>query len=81
MKLSKLAAFGTNKNTSWGATNHPNHQIIEVNDSMGGLYIPSLKLTVRTQKWMVRIRVSFWDGPFSRAFAVSFREAKFDGLY
>ena len=23
---------------------------------------------------MVRILVSFWDGPFSRAFAVSFRE-------
>ena len=29
--------------------------------------IPSLKLTVRTWKWMVGILVSFWDGLFSGA--------------
>ena len=27
-----------------------------------------------TRKWMVGILVSFWDGPFSGAMAVSFRE-------
>ena len=35
---------------------------------------PSLKLTVRPWKWMVGRWISFWDGPISGAFAVSFRE-------
>ncbi len=35
--------------------------------------LPSLKLTVRTRKWMVGIRISFWDGPFSGAMLVSGR--------
>ncbi len=33
--------------------------------------IPSLKLTVRTWKWMVGVLVSFWDGLFSGAMLVS----------
>ena len=37
--------------------------------------LPSLKLTARTWKWMVgRRSFPFWDGLYSRAFAVSFRE-------
>ena len=36
--------------------------------------LPSPKLTACTWKWMVGILVSFWDGLFSGAFAVSFRE-------
>ena len=32
--------------------------------------LPSLKLTVRTRKWMVGILVSFWDGLFSGAMLV-----------
>ena len=34
-------------------------------------YIPSLKLTVRTWKWMVGILVSLWDALFSGAMLVS----------
>ena len=34
-------------------------------------YVPSLKLTVRTWKWMVGILVSFSDGQFSGAMLVS----------
>ena len=37
------------------------------------LGVPSLKLTNRTRKWMVGIRVSFWDGLFSGAMLVSGR--------
>ena len=37
--------------------------------------VPSLKLTVRTWKWMVGILVSFWDGLFSGAM-LNFREGK-----
>ena len=33
-------------------------------------HLPSLKLTVRTWKWMVGILVSFWDGLFSGAMLV-----------
>ena len=33
--------------------------------------LPSLKLTVRTWKWMVGILVSFWDGLFSDAMLFS----------
>ena len=35
--------------------------------------VPSLKLTVRTWKWMVGILVSFWEGLFSGAMLVSGR--------
>ena len=38
--------------------------------------LPSLKQTVCTWKLVLGILVSLWDGLFSRAFAVSFREAK-----
>ena len=44
----------------------------------GCLYLlSSLKLTVRTWKWMVfqYLIVSFWDGNFSATFTVSFRES------
>ena len=37
------------------------------------IYRPSLKLTVRTWKWMVGILDSFWDGPISGAMLVSGR--------
>ena len=47
----------------------------EVNGSMVigsmGYNLPSLKLTVRTWKWMVGILVSFSDGLFSGAMSVS----------
>ncbi len=36
-------------------------------------YIPSLKLTARTWKWMVGILLSYWEGLFSRAMLVSGR--------
>ena len=36
--------------------------------------LPSLKLTVRTWKWMVGVLLSLWDCLFSGAFTVSFRE-------
>ena len=35
--------------------------------------LPSLKLTARPWKWMVRRRISFWDGPISGAMLVSGR--------
>ena len=36
-------------------------------------YLPSLKLTVRTCKWMVGILLSFWDSLFSGTMLVSGR--------
>ena len=36
--------------------------------------LPSVKLTARTWQWMVGRWISFWEGLFSGAFAVSFRE-------
>ena len=42
------------------------------------IYLPSLKLTARTWKWMVGIQLfPFWEGNLSGAFAVSFREASY----
>ena len=35
------------------------------------MYIPSLKLTVRTRKWMVGRLISFWETVFSGAMLVS----------
>ena len=44
-----------------------------------GLYlglVPSLKLTVRTWKWMVGRLISFWGPAYFQGQAVSFRECK-----
>ncbi len=45
---------------------------------VGGFVLHSLKLTAKAPEngWLEYFLVSFWDGLFSGAFAVSFRECK-----
>ena len=55
--------------TPWPATSQ-----YEGGRNYHGQSIPSLKLTVRTRKWMVGILVSFWVSAYFHGRTASFRE-------